>query len=741
VLSLIRMVFVIAAIAILARLAWIQRTLPDDYLSVLTGTTVEYEWLPARDGRILAENTVLAVDEEHFLLQLHYRWLQAEPDPDWLQRQIRQQLTREERRNPELLNRTEHKLRQQRRDLRRELAIATGLSEDELAARLAAIETRVQRISDSVNRRASATNTDEDAGDEENRPGWLMQSLASIRDALTTPPQRDDEPRIVVREEEAWHTVLEEIPRDVAGQLSEDSHRFPGVRVLINTRRQYLQPDLAAHVIGARTPRIDQELAVADDAAGLIESAPDEAAAGASRSQPSVAPGPAPGVRMGRFGIERSYHSQLAGVPGLTRIVRDRRQRVVKTELLREPVSGRDLTVTLNAPLQTVAEQLLAESLGDAERTLLAAPADSPDQDPASSDEPALPPEPEFIPTGGCVLVMEAATGRLLVAASAPDFDLTMFTDGSPAQWSAVNGDTRRPFVARFTGMALPPGSTFKILTAIAGLESGTIHADEPFDCRGYLTTPDKHRCLVYRLHGKGHGPVTLQSALAQSCNVYFFDAAQRMGLGPLMEWSDKLEFGRPTGIDLPFEKSGTLPAAGTNSPASAASSQRRFEREALGMAIGQSRLTVTPLQLARLVACVANDGWLVTPHVVSDEGTVRQAGDHDTSPYPIRRHRVAGLSSDTLAAIRAGMADTVSDPHGTGFRTVRLPEVEVAGKTGTAENAPGKPDHAWFAGYAPADSPRYVIVVALEHGGSGSRAAGPVVREVVRAMHTAGLL
>jgi penicillin-binding protein 2 len=174
---------------------------------------------------------------------------------------------------------------------------------------------------------------------------------------------------------------------------------------------------------------------------------------------------------------------------------------------------------------------------------------------------------------------------------------------------------------------------------------------------------------------------------------------------------------------------------------AAQAAAQRRFEREALGLSIGQSRLTVTPLQMVRLLAAVANGGWLVTPHVASDEGVARQASELDDSPFRVSRQRISGLTDQILNSVREGLEAVVEEPIGTGFKTVRLPGIRIAGKTGTAEASPGKPDHAWFAGYAPADKPRYAFVVVLEHGGSGGKAAGPVAREMVRCLSQQGLL
>ncbi len=193
------------------------------------------------------------------------------------------------------------------------------------------------------------------------------------------------------------------------------------------------------------------------------------------------------------------------------------------------------------------------------------------------------------------------------------------------------------------------------------------------------------------------------------------------------------------TGIDLPFERVGTLPPR----PPSAASAdvRQRFERETLGLAIGQSRLTATPLQIVRMMAAIANGGWLVVPHIVSPEGVARSADEIDDAPRDLARRRISGLHEETLRAIREGLEAAVEQPWGTGFRTVRLEHVRIAGKSGTAEVSSSTPDHAWFAGYVPADAPQYAFAVVLEHGGSGSRAAGPVVRELVRFMTSHGLI
>lgn len=710
------LLFTGAVFLILVRVYWVQTRLPERYLMALQDTSTEEESLPARDGRILADSIVLASDVDVYGVEVHYRWLQSTVDPQWLRLRVRQRLSRDERRNPELVARIEDEVCSEHESVRSALAEVMQVPLTDVTARFRKVEERIQRISDAVNRRREGSQADAAQDESVGDSGWLMTIAESIRVALTTPPSRAEENRTVVREEESWHLVLEDIGLSAAAIVNEHPERFPGVRIVRSMRRTYPELTLAAHVVGVRTNVRDSDLTADYSTAGLKNSAP----------------------RIGRSGVESSYDHELRGVSGLRRTVRDRRQRVISSEIVRHPVSGRDLTVTLDSKLQQLCEQLLSESLGDAPRLLL------PELPPAESEaaDNAVTAEPQPIPSGGCVVVMEADSGRLLAAASAPDFDLSMFAEGSPAMWTAVNMDARRPFVPRFSAMALPPGSTFKIVTAVAGLESGTITADRPFECRGYLTDPNEHRCMIFRLFGATHGRVNLSTAMAQSCNVYFFDAARRMGIDQLVQWTDLLGFGRATGVDLPYEKVGTVPHIGRMSAAAdAASVHRRFEREALGLSIGQSRLTVTPLQMARLLAFVANDGWLVTPHVVSDEGTARRASDIDNSPYRVTRRRIPGLKSGTLSSIRAGLRAAIEEPFGTGFKTVRLPGVSIAGKTGTAETSPGKPDHAWFAGYVPAENPHYVVVVVLEHGGSGSKAAGPVAREVIRSMADRGLL
>lgn len=698
--AVLAMGFVAAAVVVLGRIGWVQGKLPERYLSALNATTVDYEEIPARDGRILTESSeVLASDVDQFSIEVHYRWLQEPVNSEWLQRQIRARLSRSERRDQQLVAAEEERLLTQRTQLWMSLAQVANISSEQLSETRQQIQRKVQRIADSVNQRRNQQRADNEVHDEES---LLLRWAASIRAEVTTSPGRQSTERIVVREEESYHEVVADVSLDIAAQIREQPHRFPGVRVSIGHRRIYPHPALAAHVVGARSEQQQND-----------SQAPDLPSAQSA--------GP---PRVGRFGIEYTYDHQLRSVPGLRRVVRNRRMEIVSEQIERQPIIGRDIVLTLDSKLQTAAEELLSEALMDAPRQRLEV-----------RDEAEDVPQP--VPSGGSIVVMEVATGRLFVVASAPTFSLDLFTRGTSEQWEAANSDQRRPFLARATAMAIPPGSVIKPLTAVAAMQSGAIDPDAAFHCQGYLSNPDEHRCLIFRLHGTGHGEITLTQAMAQSCNVYFFSAARKTGFGPLRGLFENFGLGQRTGVDLPFEKNGTLPGNGTSN----AARSQAFEREVLGLAIGQSRLTVTPLQIARVMAAIANGGWLVTPHVVSADGMSRKVNDIDDHPRSVTRRRISSLHTDTLMRVREAMTAVVQQPLGTGYRTIRNDAVAVAGKTGTAETGGGRPDHAWFAGFVPAEQPQFAVVVVLEHGGSGSRAAGPVAREMILELHRNGHL
>jgi penicillin-binding protein 2 len=370
---------------------------------------------------------------------------------------------------------------------------------------------------------------------------------------------------------------------------------------------------------------------------------------------------------------------------------------------MQEPRVGSDLVLNLDLALQQELERLLDGAIAAVRHSSASIPRSA----------------------GGSIVTIDVRTGAILASASAPRFDLTRAAERDVQFWENVATDDTLPMFDRATSAALPPGSLFKAITAAALLDSKRIDPDATFDCVGYLERKDRHRDYIFRHFGVGHGPTTLTSAIAESCNVYFFHAARLFGAQPLISWGDRFGYGEPTGVDLPGETAGHLP-------------KNSRSADALGLAIGQADLTASPLQVVRSFAAIANGGRLVTPHVVRSSGP--REGTGTVRPL-LQNDVVEGATQDMLARIREGLEQVVSHPRGSGYQSVRHPQVAIAGKTGTAEVGGDRPDHAWFAGYAPADDPQVAFVVLLENAGSGGQAAGPVARQTVEALLRRGLL
>jgi len=514
--------------------------------------------------------------------------------------------------------------------------------------------------------------------------------------------------RQTVAEELDYHVMAEDLPLEVVAEVQTHPQRYPGTRIVDHWQRSYPAGLLAAHVLGHLGRAREEDLEAGPGDACHVDD------------------------RVGRTGLERQYEGLLRARRGEAVELTDRSGQVLSSYRRRKPRVGRDLMTTLEPGLQRTAEALLEEALK--RRTLGSA---------------------DVEPAGGAIVVMDVHSGAILAAASAPAFDPNLFAAGPNSSRTAnrsselatLLADPAHPMFDRVTKMAVPPGSVFKILSAVALLEASAVDPLEPFFCRGYLDQPDRLRCASYIRHGIGHGEVTLADALAQSCNVYFFHHAGRLGPGPLVDWALRFGFGRPTNVDLPGESAGCLPT-----PLSIESLEGHRWRPAdtQAMAVGQGSLTATPLQVVCMMAAVANGGRLVTPHVVSGLGLPELADDQspadlpELSDDPIRippPRMIPGLQPETLAAVREGLARAVSHANGTAHGTVYLESVAVAGKTGTAQTGRDRTDHAWFAGYVPADRPRLALVVVLEHSGDGGEAAGPVAKRLILRMQQLGCL
>jgi penicillin-binding protein 2 len=657
-------------------------------------------------GRILARNgTVLACDKETLALAVHYRWLEEPPNPRWLRWTARSRLARADRKDPQRVSAEEARVRAERAELWQRLARLSGLSAEEWNRRARRIQTRVERIAESVNRRHLAQSDRQEKSPQPSRQPEVGQTdslLARLRAAVVEILRASiDEPpqQITVAEQLDYHVMVENVPLALVAETEANPDRYPCVKIVLRSRRIYPAGPLAAHLLGHLGP-VEKEELRGPDGQQLYH----------------------PEDRVGRTGLERQFEHLLRGGRGIAVELTDRSGRVLSSSRERKPQVGRDLVLTLDPGLQRAAESLLDSALE--RRTIL---------------------NTDSQPAGGAVVVIDVHTGELLTAASAPRFDPNLFAGSGRTPLDALLNDPAGPLFDRVAKMALPPGSVFKPITAVALLEAATVAPDDKLLCRGYLHQPDRWRCAIYTRHSVGHGEMTLGDALAESCNVYFFHHADRLGPDPLTSWASRFGLGQPTGVDLPGEAPGRLPTPNTI---------RQIEGHAWRtgdtrlLSVGQGSLQVTPLQVVRMMAAIANGGRLVTPHLVSRLGLPEladglsaadlsdSAGDpiHVEPPRPI-----PGLHASTLAEIREGLQRVVADRGGTAHGTVHLESIAIAGKTGTAETGPGRAEHAWFAGYVPADRPKLAFVVVLEHAGDAAQAAGPVAKRLVRQMQELG--
>ncbi len=458
------------------------------------------------------------------------------------------------------------------------------------------------------------------------------------------------------------HTVVSDIGVDTAAVVEANPEQFPGAEIKAGTRRFHPRRSLAAHVIGylGRAQRPER---------GEVPEDPDIQ----------------PGDPLGLTGAEKQFNRLLRGVPGVSKMEKDRRTGKRRRVILFPAQPGNAVFLTLDRSAQERAEQTLAERSGGA-------------------------------------VVMDVNTGELLVLASSPSYDLD---DIGASRRAAREGSSARPFVSRAIQDSVPSGSVIKPFVALAAASHGKANPNTTFDCNGAFVIGGH----TFHCHNtSGHGPVDMVRAIEDSCNVYFYRLGLGVGPEAIVDTARQMGFGRPTGVDLPFEWSGALP-----DPAREKSQGRGwYAGDTLVLSIGGGSVQVTPLQVAVAMAAIANGGKVIRPTVFLRAEA--QPGPEllpDTGPRIVRR---LTLPPDTLRAVREGMRLAVVS--GTASHVAGLRELRVAAKTGTAEIAKSELNHAWIAGFVPWDKPQYAFAVVVHNTpGHGADVAGPVAAAMLDAL------
>ncbi len=437
---------------------------------------------------------------------------------------------------------------------------------------------------------------------------------------------------------------------------------FPSVLVDQASRRTYPDGAAMAHAVGYVGEASEADLTPRGGRAALEQ-----------------------GDIVGKAGVERAYDDTLRGRRGWKLVEVNNLGRQLgepKTGTL--PENGGQLRITVDLALQ----RALMEGLGE---------------------------------ESGAGVFLDPWTGEILALASTPAFDPNVFAGAvTPQIWTGILGDSRRPMHDRVIGSYYAPGSTFKVVMAIAGLETGVLTPSTLVHCSGSANLYGRNFMCWKK---GGHGTVDVRRALVQSCNVFFYRAGRSIGIDAIHEYGDLLNLGRPTGIDLPGEGQGVLPSPEWKKKAR---NEPWYAGDTISVSIGQGLLAVTPLQMATMISAVATGGKLPQPHLGRDR-------PRESTALPI--------SAETFSIVKDALQEVVE--AGTGRRAA-LGSISVAGKTGTAQvfkksvgiDADRLPkderDHAWFVGYAPADKPEIAFAVVVEHGGHGGTSAAPIVRRVL---------
>ena len=480
--------------------------------------------------------------------------------------------------------------------------------------------------------------------------------------------ERRNKRKVYIREETVPHAIFTNISWENIAKLKVVVPKINGIEVDFKPMRWYPKQNLASHIIGYVGKLNSKELNDYNFKKRWFDNLSEkneselEYFAHKSLSADSL---------VGKTGIENIFNSRLMGIPGerFEEITLDTLQ-VNKIILERPPISGDNLFLTIDSRIQGVAEKILGKQRGS-------------------------------------IVVMNPWNGEIIAMASSPRFDLNTLSKN----FASISKNPDKPFLNRPIQSALPPGSTFKIVTAIAALEENSIDENTHFTCYGSLKLgKTRFRCFS----NYGHGLLNLEEAIQYSCNVFFFETGRKLGGTSLSEWADKFGFGSVTGIELPYEKKGNMPRAASM-------------YQVMNLSIGQGAMLVTPLQITKMMAMIANGGWKIKPHILKkitdDKGNILLNND-------LKLFDRLNISEKNLDYVRRSLRKVVTDGTAKG---VGFGEFRVAGKTGTAETSRKDDNHAWFSGYAPFENPKYCFTVIIEHTSShGADAAGTLALKLL---------
>jgi len=470
--------------------------------------------------------------------------------------------------------------------------------------------------------------------------------------------------------------IKKDITRDELAAIETNLFNLPGLMVQVSSQRDYIFGNLSSHVIGY-----------------LGEISENELKSGKYSNNSS-------GDLIGKSGVEGTWNNYLNGITGGMQVEVDAAGRKLQVLSKKPPVSGMNITLTIDKDLQSLAEENLKDKKG-------------------------------------AIVALDPNNGEVLAMASSPAVDPNLFIGGiDKTEWAKMASSSDFPLQNRAISGQYPPGSVFKIIMALAGLEEGIIDSDEEITCTGKFTLGNRtYQCWKEG----GHGSVNFLRAITESCDIYFYKTGLRLGIDKIAHYAKMCGLGQKTGFELSNESAGLIPT-----------SEWKLKRfgvpwqlgETVSTSIGQSFVLVTPLQMARLISAIFNGGKLYQPKIV------RRIGNDEDDVYQSAPTLIGEISvrQKNLELLKNALIAVVNEPQGTGSKG-GIKGVKVAGKTGTAQvvtldatkdlnsedEVPDEfRDHAWFVAIAPAEKPQIALAVLIEHGGHGASAAAPIARDLI---------
>jgi penicillin-binding protein 2 len=474
-------------------------------------------------------------------------------------------------------------------------------------------------------------------------------------------------------------TVAENLTWEQFAKINAQASTIAGIHPTSGDARFYPYKDQLAHIVGYVARPSEQDLRENDDP--VLQT---------------------PGFRVGKSGFEKTHDEPLRGKAGVSHVVVNAVGREIKEHSRTEGEPGKEAVLTLDMGLQNfIYKRMQGQS--------------------------------------GAVVVTDVKNGDLLALVSTPAFDPNEFSTGlSQKSWDALRTNEMNPMVNKILAGQYAPGSTFKIITALAGLESGVINPNARVYCSGKMKLGRRE---FHCWKKGGHGSMDMRNGIKNSCNIYMYEMAKKLGIGPLADMAKRFGLGEVHDFGIPGGKSGIVPTEGWKQ---AVRGERWAGGDTLNTSIGQGFLLTTPVQLAVMISRLASGGRKFVPRLI------RSLGEEGFDDAPVFEDM--GLKPEWVDLVQRGVIAVVNEPGGTAYgKRLTEPGLSMAGKTGTvqvrnisrAERASGVikndklpwklRDHGWFVGFGPVENPRYALSVLVEHGGGGSSAAAPVAKDVMR--------